>query len=193
MLLNEFMNEMKMYGIPLNLLNFHINKINRSSYATYILKEDSVWSIYEVDERNNSDLVFSGDENAAFQELFEIAFYRMRNINYRNRYITEEIIKTSFDTVAEFLNRKYGLDEQGIKETWEYLCQDFEVLNEFKYFVRKNEFVPEDLCIKRCGYSAKQIYEATHLEEIDAYNYLIFLKNNPNRALERLKAGLPRK
>lgn len=37
----------------------------------------------------------------------------------------------------------------------------------------------------------KEIFESTYLEEIGAYNYLIFLKNNPGRALEKLKAGFP--
>ena len=82
------------------------------------------------------------------------------------------------------------MDEYEAKETWDYLCQDFEVLNEFKYFMQNNEFVPAELCIKRCNYSAQQIFETTYLEEIGAFNYLIFLKNNPKRALERLKAGL---
>lgn len=193
MKLNEFMDEMKKYGIPLELLNFHINEIDKSSYSTYILKEEDNWAIYEVDERNKIDLVFSGDEDAAFQELYETVFYRMRGMNYRNQYITENVIKTSYDVVADFLRSRYGLDEQGAKETWEYLCQDFEVLNEFKYFVLNNDFVPDDLCVKRNNYSAKKIFESTYLEEIGAYNYLVFLKNNPARALEKLKAGLPRK
>ena len=113
MLLNEFMDEMKQYGIPLGLLNFHINEIDKSSYATYILNEEGSWSIYEVDERNNADLVFSGDEDSAFQELYETVFYRMRGMNYRNQYITENVIKTSYDVVSKFLMSKYGLDEQG--------------------------------------------------------------------------------
>jgi hypothetical protein len=192
MLLDEFIDKMKNYGIPLKLLNIHINEINKSSFSTYICKEEK-WSIYEVDERNNADLFFSGDEDSAFEKLYGIVFYKMRGLNYRNRYITKEVIETSYDVVATFLKSKYRLDEYEIKETWDYLCQDFEVLNEFKYFVLNSQFVPDDLCVKRSNYSAKQIFESTYLEEIGAYNYLIYLKNSPDRAMERLKAGLPRK
>ena len=176
-----------MYGIPLKLLNIHINEINNSSYSTYILKEEEKWSIFEVDERNNADLVFSDDEDSAFQELYEIVFYKMRGLGYRNYYITEDVIKTPYNVIAVFLKSKYGLNEQETRETWGYLCQDFEVLNEFKYYILNNEFVPDDFCIKRSNYSAKQIFESTSLEVIGAYNYLIFLKNNPNEALDKLK------
>lgn len=179
--------------ILIELLNIHINEVNKSSFATYILKEDEQWSVYEVGERNDVELVFSGTEEAAVQELYDIVFYRMRGRKFRNKYITEEVIKTSYDQIADFLKEKYGMDEYGINETWEYLCQDFEVLNEFKYYVLNGEFVPEDICIKRSGYSAQRLFESTYLEQIGAFNYLIFLKNNPQRALERLKAGLPRK
>lgn len=42
----------------------------------------------------------------------------------------------------------------------------------------------DDLCVRRSNYSAKQIFESTYLEEIGAYNYLIYLRNSPDRALE---------
>lgn len=142
-----------------------------------------------MDERNNADLVFSGDEDSAFQKLYEIVFYKMRGLRYRNYYITEDVIKTPYNVVARFLKTKYGLDEQEAKEIWDYLCQDFEVLNEFKYYVLNNKFVPDNFCVKRNNYSAKQIFKSTSLEAICAYNYLIFLKNNPNEALDKLKTG----
>ena len=41
------------------------------------------------------------------------------------------------------------------------------------------------------GCSAQDIYEKTYLTEIGAYNYLIYLKEDPEQALKDLKNGLP--
>ena len=48
-------------------------------------------------------------------------------------------------------------------------------------------------CYRVEGYSAQDIFEKTYLTEIGAYNYLIYLKEDPEQALKDLKDGLPRK
>ncbi len=192
MTMTEFLEEMKLYGIPLDRLDIHINEIDRSSFSTYIVKENDKWSIYKVDERNNAKLRYSGDEESAFQELYGLVFYYILVRKYCNRFVTDKVIKTPYNKVAAFLKEKYGMDEYEAKETWNYLCQDFAVLNEFKYYVLNGEFVPDSVCVKRCNYSAKQIYETTSLKVIGAFNYLIYLYNNPKKALADLKAGLPK-
>ena len=116
-----------------------------------------------------------------------------RSVTFCNKFITEEVIKTPYNKVAGFLKEKYGMDEHEARETWDYLCQDFEVLNEFKYYVLNGEFIPDSVCVRRHNYSAKQIYETAHLEVIGAFNYLIYLYKNPEKALADLKAGLPKK
>ena len=193
MTMTEFLEEMKLYGIPLDRLDIHINEIERSSYSTYIVREYDKWSIFKTDERNNTRLLYSGDEESAFQELYGIVSYFLLVKKYCNRFVTEKVIKTPYSKIAVFLKEKYDMDEYEARETWNYLCQDFAVLNEFKYYVLNGEFVPDSVCVKRSNYSAKQIYEMTNLKVIGAFNYLIYLYNNPQKALADLKAGLPKK
>lgn len=96
--------------------------------------------------------------------------------------------------------KKYNISELNAKDTWNYLAYDFHVLNEVKYFALNNKFVPKDDCYRVHGYSAQDIYEmsqgdnfSTHLTEIGAYNYLIYLETYLEQALKDLNKGLPRK
>ena len=44
-----------------------------------------------------------------------------------------------------------------------------------------------------CGYTAETLHRDYNLSPLGAYNYLVYLKEDPNNALTDLKAGLPRK
>jgi len=43
------------------------------------------------------------------------------------------------------------------------------------------------------GYSAEELHDHYRLNVLGAYNYLVFLREDPMRALGLLKKGLPRK
>ena len=92
-----------------------------------------------------------------------------------------------------FLQKKYSISKSDAEDTWKYLLHDFRILNEVKYFALNNKFVPEKHCVKIRGYSARDIYEKTYLTKIGAYNYLIYLEENPKQALENLRKELFRK
>ena len=50
---------------------------------------------------------------------------------------------------------------------------------------------PKENIIKCEGYSAEELCNTTILKPLGAYNYLIYLRDNPEEALANLKAGLP--
>ena len=43
------------------------------------------------------------------------------------------------------------------------------------------------------GYTAKMLKETTYLKPVGAFNYLIYLRNKPEIALDKLRKGLPLK
>ena len=65
-----------------------------------------------------------------------------------------------------------------------------DIFNEFYYYVLRESF--EDGVVES-GYYASKLVEDFSLSPLGAYNYLIYLRENPQNALADLKAGLPRK
>ena len=116
---------------------------------------------------------------------------RISRQGFVNESITKNTIQTPKQDVDNFLQRKYAISKQDAENTWNYLKWDFHVLNEVKYFSLNDKFLPSTDCYKVEGYSARDIYEKTYLAEIGAYDYLIYLKEDPEQALEDLKNGLP--
>lgn len=65
-----------------------------------------------------------------------------------------------------------------------------DIFNEFYYYVLRESF--EDGVVES-GYYASKLVEDFSLSPLGAYNYLIYLREDPQNALADLKAGLPRK
>lgn len=132
-------------------------------------------------------------ENKIFEEFYQEVLERLHRLGYVTINISKQVIQTSEEYVCNFLQKKYRISKFDVKDIWNDLKYDFHVLNEVKYFALNDKFVPSNDCYKVEGYSARDIYEKTYLTEIGAYNYLIYLEENPEQALENLRNGLPRK
>ena len=65
-----------------------------------------------------------------------------------------------------------------------------DIFNEFYYYVLRETF--EDGVVES-GYFASKLVNDFPLSPLGAYNYLIYLREDPEHALADLKAGLPRK
>ena len=65
-----------------------------------------------------------------------------------------------------------------------------DIFNEFYCFVLRETY--EDGVVEE-GYCASKLVNEFHLSPLGAYNYLIYLREDPDNALAYLKAGLPRK
>lgn len=84
-----------------------------------------------------------------------------------------------------------------LKRTVDSLCKlqkQEDIYKEFTQVVRfKGRMMPSDHCVIVEGYSAEMLTEQYPLSVLGAYNYLIYLRENPEEALSDLKKGLPRK
>ena len=191
---NEFLEKMSAYGIKLEDYQIVIDEYRPISYFLGLYKKDKEWLIYEVEDRNNVDIMYEElSENKIFEEFYQEVLERLHSLGYVTMHISKRVIQTSKKYVCNFLQKKYNISKFDAKDIWNDLKYDFHVLNEVKYFALNDKFVSSNDCYRVEGYSARDIYEKTYLTEIGAYNYLIYLREDPEQALKDLKNGLPRK
>lgn len=94
--------------------------------------------------------------------------------------------------VMEYLVKKCSMTEKRARDAYDKLHTQHDILNEFYFYVRNERFVTfSPITVE--GISAQQLHKTTYLSPIGAYNYLIYLRESPMKALEDLKRGLPRK
>ena len=181
------------YGIDLNRLAIIIGECSGWEGAHGVYKKDGQWVYYSADGRNHIEEEIMNSEDEAFNKMFRYMFLDLDTKRYLTKIIDEEIVKIEKKTVCQFIHNTFSLSEQQANNAWDYLKKDMHVLFEFKYYVVNGYFVPEKYCYNIEGYSAEKIYNETKLTPLGAYNYLIYLRDNPDEALANLKAGLPTK
>lgn len=83
---------------------------------------------------------------------------------------------------------KLSMDKDEATDALLYLYQYVDVLLEFgRYLMNIKPQNP----IAVHGYTAEKLMQTTYLSHLGAYNYLIYLRNKPEEALDNLRKGLP--
>jgi len=76
------------------------------------------------------------------------------------------------------------------------MCDKFEkhpdIMEELVQYILTGKFVEKDPVTVE-GYTAQMLKDTTYLKPVGAFNYLIYLRNKPEIALDKLKKGLPLK
>lgn len=93
--------------------------------------------------------------------------------------------------IREYLIYHIRLSQTQVDKTIETLLRHKDICNEFYRYIIDEEFPASQLSVE--GYTAEQICKTTCLTPLGAYCYLIYLRENPEKALADLAAGLPRK
>lgn len=98
------------------------------------------------------------------------------------------------EKAVSYLKNSCGMDEEQISSTIKKMKKYPDIYREFQDCVKngKTEF-PRIQPVIEQGYTAERLFNETSLEPVGAYNYLIFLRESPEQALEALKKGLPRR
>jgi len=94
-------------------------------------------------------------------------------------------------TVLDYLQNT-GMNEKRAKDSLVQLREHEDILMEFYDYILLEKF-PANRAIEVCEYNAQMLYENYELSIIGAYNYLIYLREEPDEALADLKAKLPRR
>ena len=184
----EFWQKIKNYGINLNLFQIAFgHKTYEMYYAGIFEDENGKWNFYKIGDRNYLDVRYTGIKEVAIDKLYNNLLAQMWEHGYNSQYITNDVTQTSKSTICQFLQKKYDMSKADAENSWQYLANDFCVLNEFKYFVLNGKFVPTDDCYKPYGYSAQDVSNKLHLNAVDSFKYLINLEKEPDKYLAKLK------
>ncbi len=98
------------------------------------------------------------------------------------------------DKIIEKIKNYFQLNQRIAVECMDELKKHPDIQKEFLAGLMDDKFVfSNNNPISVQGYTAKNLFEKYPLNELGAYNYLIYLRENPEEALEKLKQGLPRK
>ena len=186
----EFIENITEMGIKPENYGIYVDKLAGSSYVMGIYCDNGEWVVYWVDERNNIFESYRGDEDIAFDSFFRKLFVRLDDLNYINDSVTKDIVKITKTEVFDYFRKKYQMEENELNEDWNYLLQNFKVLNNLKYYVVHDSFVPKEDAYVVEGYTAQRVYEETDLDELEAHKYLVYLKLEPEQALNELKMGV---
>lgn len=188
----DFIQKMQSYGIHLETLSIDPDGLTIKPDYLGVCKVNDLWTVYQIVQNSQINLILrTKNEDKAFTKLYQEVMQRLNDYSIVNADITLELVKQPKSLVTNWLKKDYKMSDQDANDAFDYLAQDLRVLCEAKYFAKYHKFVPERSCWKFYGYSAEKIFKTTHLSEIGAINYLIYLLHKPKDALHDLKMGLP--
>ena len=110
---------------------------------------------------------------------------------YKNREVLDYKMLVD-STIQDYMFYVCNMSEKRIEKGLAKLNRHNDIKMEF-YDTMMSESFPVNSPITVEGYTAKQLNETTHLTVMGAYNYLIYLREDPKTALDNLKKGLPTK
>lgn len=108
--------------------------------------------------------------------------------HFENAVIEHFEEKTPF--ILKHLKRKCGKKAQ---EALDYLLQAKWIAFEYWYFLNYGCFVPDKYAYTYSDWTAKRIAKETVLTDLGAFNYMVYLKQQPEEAIRNLEKKLPRK
>lgn len=94
--------------------------------------------------------------------------------------------------IKNFIKENNNLNDYRINQEYLGIHKYPEIEEEFVYYILNGWSIDKTLLIVE-GFTAKKLLENYPLSVLGAYNYLIYLKEEPKDALDNLRKGLPRR
>jgi len=111
---------------------------------------------------------------------------------YRSMCEAERLVDDLFNgLICDYIKKNNQLPENKLEAAIQKLYKQKDVYKEFIEFILNDTYKQDDSAIKVQGYTAKKIADETKLTPLGVFNYLIYLREKPQEALENLKKGLP--
>lgn len=144
-----------------------------------------------IDEMDQSDeAICEIDTNKLYKAVLD--WEKEVNHFYKNEKRIERIDEKVDETITKYMSNNYHMTEKCIKDNLIKLNRHEDIKNELCLTLIKGYILGEKaLCVE--GYTAEKLENETYLTTLGAYNYLVFLRENPSEAKKLLMEGLPRK
>lgn len=158
----------------------------------YYQNDEETWIVFVTDDERGIEIKRKElpTEEAAIEYLIELC--NSHNfVHYSNTVM--ENFEEKEPIIIEYLKTEYSYSDAKARKALDYLLQVKVIAFEFLYFIENGNFVPDKYASVFSGYTAKRILTETDLTILGAFNYMVFLKRNPDEALSNLKRGLPRR
>lgn len=158
----------------------------------YYRNDEETWIVFVTDGERGIEITRKElpTEEAAIEYLIELC--KSHNFDYYSNTVMENFEEKE-PIIIEYLKTEYSYSDAKARKALDYLLQVKFIAFEFLYFIENGNFVPDKYANVFSGYTAKRISTETDLTILGAFNYMVFLKRNPDEALLNLKRGLPRR
>lgn len=155
--------------------------INTTNVFGIYNSDDSMYCVFFTDSERgipNYTKMFDTEEEACIALYERVA--RLKRIHNKN----------IIDVIKEYLINEKGYTEKRANIDCDDLIKHIDIASELVVALKSG--IP-DKGIEVNGYSAKILNGNYPLSLLGAYNYLVYLREEPDQALADLKKGLPRK
>ena len=127
----------------------------------------------------------------AFDEESDAVEYAKETLN--RRYLATKGISKE-EMLCRYIQQKYGYSEKRSRVMVDQMLPYSDIFEEFFNYSRVGKFHKKDESqVEICGYTAEVLNRDFNLSPLGAYNFLVYLKEEPERAIADLMARLPRK
>ena len=155
-------------------------------YVWSILFDGKNWKYVETD--SDKGYVFDFKSFCSENEAVEYAK------DILNKKLLASKGNSKFEMLQRYIQQKYGYSDKRASSMLNQMKLYDDIFEEFFNYARIGKFCKKDKTQTQvCGYTAETLHRDYNLLPLGAYNYLVYLKEDPNNALTDLKAGLPRK
>lgn len=157
-----------------------------SIYSWGILNRDSEYIYFETDdERGYLSFVKKFESESGACEYVYNSMLSKYNARKKS---------STLDMAVRYIEKTYEYSEKRAKMMAEQIYKHDEIFEEFFNYMRIGKMRKKDRSqVEVCGYTAERLYNEYDLSPLGVYNYLVYLKEEPQRALEDLKQGLPKR
>ena len=127
----------------------------------------------------------------AFDEESDAVEYAKETLN--RRYLAAKG-NSKEEMLCRYIQQKYGYSEKRSRVMVDQMLPYSDIFEEFFNYSRVGKFRKTDESqVEICGYTAEVLNRDFNLSPLGAYNFLVYLKEEPERAIADLKTGLQRK
>lgn len=98
------------------------------------------------------------------------------------------------EMLCRFIQQRFGYSEKRARIMVGQMSPYADIIDEFFNYARVGKYCKKDKTkTEVCGYTAERLITEYNLSPLGAYNFLVYLREEPENALKDLSTGLPRK